>query len=236
MWTSYVGSASKAPRPEFTVMISIPFFEAFVSGSLSALASGTDVAITCAPAPIAALIPATCLATSLFAYTCVTVTPRDFRSFCAWSTPRLNTDQNEPVSPCVTTATLIVDAVAAANALLAGDPNAVRPAAASPPVTSKPRRLSCVSSSSRTSSSKSSSLIHPPFPLSLSTPGRLILNCWKAFALVLRLDPHRAPLLPRALCRQGNRERSAGIVQRAGAFAPRPNRLDEGAELVAIRT
>ena len=34
---------------------------------LSALASGTDVAITCAPAAIAALIPATCLATSLFA-------------------------------------------------------------------------------------------------------------------------------------------------------------------------
>jgi len=25
-----------------------------------------------------------------------------FRSFAAWSTPFLNTDQNEPVSPCVT--------------------------------------------------------------------------------------------------------------------------------------
>ena len=48
-------------------MISIPFLEAFVSGSLSALASGTEVAITFAPAAIAALMPATCLATSLFA-------------------------------------------------------------------------------------------------------------------------------------------------------------------------
>ena len=65
--TSYVGSESKAPRPEFTVMISIPFCDALVSGSLSALASGTDVAITFAPAATAALIPDTCLATSLFA-------------------------------------------------------------------------------------------------------------------------------------------------------------------------
>ena len=67
MCTSYVGRESKAPRPEFTVMISIPVFEAFVSGSLRALASGTEVAITFAPAEIAALIPATCFATSLCA-------------------------------------------------------------------------------------------------------------------------------------------------------------------------
>ena len=48
-------------------MISIPFLEALVSGSLSALASGTDVAMIFAPAPIAALMPATCFATSLLA-------------------------------------------------------------------------------------------------------------------------------------------------------------------------
>ena len=63
----YVGSESNAPSPELTVMISIPLFEAFRSGSLSALASGTEVAITFAPEATAALIPATCFATSLFA-------------------------------------------------------------------------------------------------------------------------------------------------------------------------
>ena len=67
MWTMYVGSESKSPSPELTVMISIPFEEAFLSGSRSALASGTDVAITFAPAAIAALMPATCFGTSLFA-------------------------------------------------------------------------------------------------------------------------------------------------------------------------
>ncbi len=50
-------------------MISIPFEAAFVSGSVRALASGTEVAMTFAPPAIAALIPATCFATSLFAYT-----------------------------------------------------------------------------------------------------------------------------------------------------------------------
>ena len=88
-------------------MITIPFAAAFASGSLSALASGTEVAITFAPPAIAALIPETCLETLLFAYTCVTLMPRPFMSFAAWSTPFLNTDQNEPVSPCVTTATLV---------------------------------------------------------------------------------------------------------------------------------
>jgi hypothetical protein len=58
-------------------MIRIPLLEAFLSAPLSALASGTDVAITCAFAAIAALMPLTCLETSLFAYTCVTLTPRD---------------------------------------------------------------------------------------------------------------------------------------------------------------
>ena len=48
-------------------MISMPFFDALVSEPLSALASGTEVAITCAWLAIAALIPATCFATSLFA-------------------------------------------------------------------------------------------------------------------------------------------------------------------------
>ena len=48
-------------------MISMPFFDACVSEPLSALASGTEVAITCAFAAIAALMPATCFATSLFA-------------------------------------------------------------------------------------------------------------------------------------------------------------------------
>ena len=38
-------------------MISMPFADAFVSGSLSALASGTEVAITFASAAIAALMP-----------------------------------------------------------------------------------------------------------------------------------------------------------------------------------
>jgi hypothetical protein len=58
---------SKAPSPEFTVMISMPFDDAFLSGSRSALASGTDVAITLARAEIAALMPETCFGTSLFA-------------------------------------------------------------------------------------------------------------------------------------------------------------------------
>src|SRR2546421_12984687 len=65
--TSYVGRESKAPRPEFTVMISIPLFEALRRGSLSALASGTEVAITLAPLATAALIPATWFGTLLFA-------------------------------------------------------------------------------------------------------------------------------------------------------------------------
>src|SRR2546421_4238796 len=165
-WTSYVGSESNAPRPELTVMISIPFFEAFVSGSLSALASGTDVAITCAPAPIAALIPATCLATSLLAYTCVTLTPRDFRSFLAWSTPRLKTDQNEPVSPCVTTATLMLDALAAPSASATGAPKNVAPAATTPPLMNRSRRLRLSSSSSTRSSSLmcTFSFLRCPFP------------------------------------------------------------------------
>jgi hypothetical protein len=65
--TSYVDSVSKAPRPELTVMISIPLLAARVSGSLSADASGTDVAMIFAFAAIAAFSPATCLATSLLA-------------------------------------------------------------------------------------------------------------------------------------------------------------------------
>ena len=60
------GQVVEGAEARVTVMISIP------SGgvrqwSLSALASGTEVAITFAPAAIAALMPATCLATSLFA-------------------------------------------------------------------------------------------------------------------------------------------------------------------------
>jgi hypothetical protein len=51
----------------------------------------------------------------------VTLTPRDLKSFAAWSTPFLKTDQKEPVSPWVTTATLIVDALLAANAAAVGD-------------------------------------------------------------------------------------------------------------------
>ena len=66
-WTMYVLSESKAPRPELTVMISIPLAEAFVSAPLSAFASGTEVAITFAFAATAALMPVTCFATSLFA-------------------------------------------------------------------------------------------------------------------------------------------------------------------------
>ena len=65
--TSYVGRLSNAPSPEFTVMISMPAFDAFESGSLSALASGTEVAITFAFAAIAALMPDTCFDTSLLA-------------------------------------------------------------------------------------------------------------------------------------------------------------------------
>jgi hypothetical protein len=63
----YVFRESKAPRPELTVMISMPFEAAVLSGSLRALASGTDVAITFTFAAIAALIPETCFETSLFA-------------------------------------------------------------------------------------------------------------------------------------------------------------------------
>jgi hypothetical protein len=77
------GRLSNAPRPELRVMISIPFLDAFVRDPLSALASGTDVAITLALAAIAAFTPLTCLATSLLAYTCVTETPRALRSFAA---------------------------------------------------------------------------------------------------------------------------------------------------------
>src|SRR5204862_4684782 len=77
------------------------------------------------------------------------------------STPFLNTDQNWPVSPCVTTATLIGEA-AAAKGRPAGQPSAVKPAAASPPVTNNPRRVRGPSSSSRSSWSKNSLLIDPP--------------------------------------------------------------------------
>src|SRR5256885_9591316 len=109
-------------------MITIPFFEALVRGSLRALLSGTDVAITFAAAAIAALIPAACFATSLFAYCWVTLTPRDLKSLAAWSTHRLKTDQNDPVSPCVTIATLIGEALAAREPLeaaraAAGEPS-----------------------------------------------------------------------------------------------------------------
>jgi peroxiredoxin family protein len=48
-------------------MISMPFDAARVSGSLRALASGTEVTITFTFAAIAAFTPATCLETSLFA-------------------------------------------------------------------------------------------------------------------------------------------------------------------------
>ena len=58
---------SNAPSPELTVMISMPFEAAFVSGSLSALASGTEVAMTFTLEAIAALMPETCLETSLLA-------------------------------------------------------------------------------------------------------------------------------------------------------------------------
>src|SRR5256714_3743720 len=225
MWTSYVGSASKAPRPEFTVMISIPFFEAFVSGSLSALASGTDVAITCAPAPIAALIPATCLATSLFAYTCVTVTPRDFRSFAAWSTPFLKTDQNEPVSPCVTIATLILPACEAPNAA-AGAPRAVRPAAAIPPLTRRPRRESCVSSSfvSRTSSF---------IVCRLLCRGRRVVERFstcQGFGASHLLDRDGTPLGARPIGGKGDDERGACLREGAGASASVADGADELAQ------
>src|SRR5213592_5326698 len=123
-------------------MISIPFCEAFVNGPLSALGSGADAAITFAPAEIAALIPAACLAGSFLVYCWVTVTPWGFMSFAAWSTPFLNTDQNAPVSPCVMTATLIFVALLAANAAAAGEPSTVKPAAAAPPLRNNPRRES----------------------------------------------------------------------------------------------
>ena len=47
----------------------------------------------------------------------------------AWSTPFLNTDQNEPVSPWVTTASLIGSAFSAAERApaVAGEPSAVEP-------------------------------------------------------------------------------------------------------------
>src|SRR5215470_5339308 len=149
----YVFSESNAPRPEFTVMISMPFEAAVLSGSLSALASGTDVAITFTFAAIAALIPETCFETSLFAYTCVTVTPRAFRSLAAWSTPFLNTDQNEPVSPWVTTPTFTGVAVAAPNAVAAaGPPMTAAPAVSSPPFTISPRLVTFCSPSVSSSS------------------------------------------------------------------------------------
>jgi hypothetical protein len=66
-WTMYVGRESNAPSPELHVMISMPRFDALVSGSLRALASGTDVTITFTFAATAALRPATCFETSLFA-------------------------------------------------------------------------------------------------------------------------------------------------------------------------
>ena len=48
-------------------MISMPFAAARVRGSFSALASGTEVAITFTLAAIAWLSPATCFETSLLA-------------------------------------------------------------------------------------------------------------------------------------------------------------------------
>ena len=59
--------SGNAPAPELTVMIWMPFEAAFVSGSLSALASGTEVAMTLTFEAIAALMPDTCLETSLLA-------------------------------------------------------------------------------------------------------------------------------------------------------------------------
>ena len=70
-WHMYVfwmaGTPSKAFSPELTVMISIPRFAAALSAPFNALASGTEVAMTFTLAAAAALIPATCFATSLFA-------------------------------------------------------------------------------------------------------------------------------------------------------------------------
>ena len=63
----YVGKESKAPRPELTVMITIPFWDALVRAPFSALASGTEVAMMLAFEATAALMPATCFGTSLLA-------------------------------------------------------------------------------------------------------------------------------------------------------------------------
>jgi hypothetical protein len=76
----------------------------------------------------------------------VTLTPCAFMSFAAWSTPFLKTDQNDPVSPCVTTATLMPDTALARTErprakALAGEPSSVAPAVRRPPPIRTSRRL-----------------------------------------------------------------------------------------------
>jgi hypothetical protein len=69
------------------------------------------------------------------------------RSLFAWSTPFLNTDQNEPVSPWVTTATFVLVAATEPSAApAAGPPRIAAPAVRRPPRTTRSRRLRPVSS------------------------------------------------------------------------------------------
>src|SRR2546421_6171550 len=151
-------------------------------------------------------------------------------SFVAWSTPFLKTDQNEPVSPCVTTATLIVPAFVAPKAAAAGVPNAVRPAAARPPLTRRPRRESGVPSIV----SRTSSFIVFPSPLSGSTPV-LRFSTRECLCASHLLDRDGTPLGPGAVGGERDEQRGAGFLERARAFPACPNRSDERRELGAIR-
>src|SRR5207249_10428848 len=70
-------------------------------------------------------------------------------AFAPASTPFFTTDQNgSEACPCVTTAMLIASARRVPASAAAGEPSMLRPAAARPPLTKSPRRVTWVSSRS----------------------------------------------------------------------------------------
>ena len=148
----------------------------------------------------------------------------------AWSTPFLNTDQNEPVSPWVIIANLIVSVARrfAPKATVGAAPSAVSPAAVRPPVDEEaaarePGLLDRVEH------------VVGHDVASLSFRGRLERDVDSLtrdrFGASHLLDRDRAPLGSRLVGRDRDRERGACVREGARALAASAHCVEEGGEL-----
>src|SRR5262245_53039303 len=156
--------------------------------------------------------------------------PRAFRSLVPWSTPFLNTDQNAPVSPWVTTWSRIGSAFSAPERALAaaGAPSVVSAAAPMPPLTRRPRREK---RSSSVFSSTSSFICCVSFRRGLELSDSLTRRGCDATYFG---DGDRAILGERAVGGDRDLEGGAGFAEVAGARRSAARGVYEGRELGAV--